>query len=1511
MRIKTDRIRWASLVSGSAALMSVLLLATQLQAQESEVWAQKPFIMLLVDTSGSMEWTNEGDEFYPSDGRNDPWELSKPLQGTGMETYYGPCRVWAHSCNTYERPSWQPSELSSSFSSALSDMRGGSSGSNPGHRLQVKSQPRHISLKETLTGDMILRPQGSTQPDQSLTRDEYGPGCWLVPRQRGAANNGDICLGSEAFERYPDHNDPLPHFQEVFDFQKENGLMDLMGTHAIFGLGMLDSYPDSHKDLSAARAPSDGWEGGTHGSDDINDLMSDDFAGILEGEGGPAGLADNDNYNLGIYQLLVPNRFDDMNPTQAGHISSFIQTALLDSGYLAPMSADRMLQADDGQVNISEFMSDYQRGRQPIARATPLAAAIYDTHQFFAEGRGDGSDGPVREDPYLQCRPKQVVVVTDGMPEPELPGGEVKDLPSVLNPTFGYNPEQYPYARTEDTIDFFLNDYAYGQKDEDGTFDSSDRAPSSSYLAGSWNAGASDEYKRAVKYNPRVHIVGINAVNEDVVIRKMAEMAIAGKSCAEYYLKKDWIPTTHKDFEGNTGTCNPSSEFCLDPAQAEYVKNKDERYKYLTPDDYPDKTINCNYPAFILKEPSNYDGSVAAGLVARTKEGLQLLFNQIVAAGMSSRTRPTYVNRLDDPGESQGGQFSYFTGTTIDAGQTFWRGRLYRRANLCAPEGKKTFSELSEEINEQAGLIEYDTDTHQKRKVKDDQRRIFTTLSTWNPYYTTDPTTGYSGSLTDSRFGLGMDLGKSAVDQFGEGYLGVIPGGLEGTRIPFLSALVDAYNNVTNGMQNKRTLEQYFNAPGEALEDLIDEVRGRSEKKQGRALGAILNASPVAVEPPDQALPIDSYRDFQARYANRPSMLYVSTTDGLLHAIHAGQLPDSEHAQVALQPDESYSSGGSTGTMSEQREAWAYLPQMLHPRLQDYKDSPPELLDGTPTVKDVRLCHLRLEGESGSLAYLNTSAHACDHKSDAEPESSFQWRTVLVAGLGEFGAGYFALDVTRPGGEAYIEKSYKTEIVNPDPIALWEFDREWERAQLNELIRAEPKLVAPSKSSLKAPQACEEGQKAGWAEPYLGRSVGTAAIGTVVVDARLNPIGDTLPVQRPVAVIGGGLNKNPADDCEKATMGKAIYVLDMQSGSILRRFVSYLDEQNQEQPFEVEISGSPALYDGSPGSLATRGFIGDARGRLFRLDMADPDPEKWHVKLFFDPAEDLDNSDYDEDTVFGPAAFKPAIAKSTTGLNNDLLVFYGLGEGTDLSADGSTQVMIAVREKVSMSATSTVKIEGEEVWHHEFTQDTSSGSFEQSNNSHSEALTSEPVVFNGGVYFTTFVEPTEDRCAAGWSRIYGLKFQGDYEPEGSLPAKAEGLFHPYDPLSLERPQIPKDTECVPSSSNCMAYQPTGTSNLTESVVVRGLTVSMGLTCLPEFDEENYDETTSPVQSAASSQTPVLMAQSTSDKLFGEDKEALGSTSNDPNGADTIFAGSLDLAEPRSQFIPLSWALIDN
>lgn len=139
-------------------------------------------------------------------------------------------------------------------------------------------------------------------------------------------------------------------------------------------------------------------------------------------------------------------------------------------------------------------------------------------------------------------------------------------------------------------------------------------------------------------------------------------------------------------------------------------------------------------------------------------------------------------------------------------------------------------------------------------------------------------------------------------------------------------------------------------------------------------LGDIVGGAPVYVRRPPFQYTENSYAAFVTANASRQGVVYVAANDGMLHAFN-----------------------GDTG-----QELWAYVPTMVMDRMyrladNDYANRHEYLANGAPVVGDIYV-----------------------------PGSPGTWKTILVAGLGAGGRGYYALDITNPSS----------------PQVLWEFSND-------------------------------------------------------------------------------------------------------------------------------------------------------------------------------------------------------------------------------------------------------------------------------------------------------------------------------------------------------------------------------------------------------------------------------------------------------------------------------------
>jgi type IV pilus assembly protein PilY1 len=335
--------------------------------------------------------------------------------------------------------------------------------------------------------------------------------------------------------------------------------------------------------------------------------------------------------------------------------------------------------------------------------------------------------------------------------------------------------------------------------------------------------------------------------------------------------------------------------------------------------------------------------------------------------------------------------------------------------------------------------------------------------------------------------------------------------------------------------------------------------------------GAIFYANPTFVSgAPREYLQDETYAGFARAIGvkKRSNVLYAPTVDGMLHAMKTAP----------------YDASGTAVDSATNNELWAFIPPAVLPVIQSqYPNTPAVLLDGTPVVRDVPA---RLSGSNYLFERPKTEAKT----------ATGTYRTAMVSGfgVGQVAGGYYALDVTDPdlasGG---------------GPKFLWQLTKDTSGNAL------------------------------------FGEG-GTAALATVFVRANSSDPGADVAV----AILPGGdmglrtgvgttagpilapkdttyAAKTSVSSYTSADAARSLTVVRLDTGEILRSFravglAALSSTKTTLLDIPAPISGRPAVYPGTTGTNADRAFVGDNEGRLWRLDLSNPDPSLWTFQVYFD-----------------------------------------------------------------------------------------------------------------------------------------------------------------------------------------------------------------------------------------------------------------------------------------------------
>lgn len=449
---------------------------------------------------------------------------------------------------------------------------------------------------------------------------------------------------------------------------------------------------------------------------------------------------------------------------------------------------------------------------------------------------------------------------------------------------------------------------------------------------------------------------------------------------------------------------------------------------------------------------------------------------------------------------------------------------------------------------------------------------------------------------------------------------------------------------------------------------------------------------------------------------------------------------------------------------------------------------------------------------------LDGSPVVADVRTYRDGSANERWMTVLLLPYRGAGRGVVALNVTDP----------------ENPRFLWEIDGEL--------------------------------------DPQLGLTYSRPAIGTIYMGECLTGTG---PCERAVAIFGGGAPPSGLSNWETTNIGRTLYVVDVETGIVLRRFTHMRDNTGATVPIPSAVVGEVAGFDTFTGSLMTRAFVGTIDGQLLRLDMASTDPDEWAVDLFFDPDEELMED-------IGGIFFKPTIALSRD--NGRAVVVFGTGNLDDLDrVSGEQNYVISVQELPEFDTDGNlVRIGGELNWGLKLEGD--------------ERMTARPRIFNRRTYFATFT-PAADPCDIGGARLYALDFIGASDDKGHVGAINTTDFTSYlreDPLLGDN-----GTNPLVGFHDALNYEDIDPQVIPPKAIIYAIEITERISCFEESatgDRGNNQNVTLEVSDQGEF---VLQIGASS---FADDGSA-----GAPQAVSQLSEMSLE--EPPASIIPTSWSVV--
>lgn len=444
-------------------------------------------------------------------------------------------------------------------------------------------------------------------------------------------------------------------------------------------------------------------------------------------------------------------------------------------------------------------------------------------------------------------------------------------------------------------------------------------------------------------------------------------------------------------------------------------------------------------------------------------------------------------------------------------------------------------------------------------------------------------------------------------------------------------------------------------------------------------LGSIYHSTPVAVGPPREFLRDESYSNFASLNSKRPLVVYTATTDGQLHAFKVASNDPNDTFKVEVK---------------ENNELWSFFPPVVLPRLLGAFNQQSLLLDGGIVVKDV---------------VFNRDEVA------AAGNSGPQWRTVLVAGGGPAGGFYYALDVTDP----------------TKPNFLWQLSTDSDGNRLFGRTSPPPAITTLTiQNSLGKKEEVAVAVLAGGESPLTNGSCNRQPKSYSHIKFK-GPYG----IRNSVRCWQNVSNDGP---------GRSLTIVRLDTGEVLMNFRGGTNEgppgllangRAKLVPFDSPIAGQPIAYPGQTGSVASRIYVGDADGTLWRVDVSSSKPSDWTVELAWDAYSMNGDSPQGSETI----QTAPVVSIDPFGNN---IVLFSTGEQTQFNGGYKSNNRVWSLKESVVSGVSYVT----DNWVVPLTDGT--------------RVTGPLSLFDGVVYFSTYspADSLSNACSAGYGSVWGVDY---------------------------------------------------------------------------------------------------------------------------------------------------------
>ncbi|HEX7477276.1 MAG TPA: PilC/PilY family type IV pilus protein [Polyangiales bacterium] len=403
---------------------------------------------------------------------------------------------------------------------------------------------------------------------------------------------------------------------------------------------------------------------------------------------------------------------------------------------------------------------------------------------------------------------------------------------------------------------------------------------------------------------------------------------------------------------------------------------------------------------------------------------------------------------------------------------------------------------------------------------------------------------------------------------------------------------------------------------------------------------------------------------------------------------------------------EDYTNGSTHYSAGE--EMWGFVPPTMLPKLKLQLANHQFGMDGSPELKDVLL-----------------------------PDSPTpSYHTVLVSGMRGGGNAYVALDVTDP-----THPSFMWQFSDPDmgltygrPTIIQA------RFKFGTNTTPETRAVAilPGGVGTKSTVA-GTGCTTGLQQPTLRTGSGTP----------YSTLSDT-------ALGSSALTHRQATQCWAQT-GRALYFIDVATGTLIKKIFDADAVVTNGTVFGSPVTGAPVAYPDGVGTVATNGYVVDADGLIWRIDLNATDPDPTHAMLGWTvrPFHDIfwDGTSTEGETTYE----RPMVSIDD---QHRLVVIVGTGDGDNFDKPNALNRVASVTEVTKVaSPASPDDYQAAMNWEIRVPPVGGAGTTARSFLT-SELVTGSMALFQSQLFFASFVAVVNatNACSYGRGRLWSVSF---------------------------------------------------------------------------------------------------------------------------------------------------------